>query len=202
MDGGILANRNSTNHPFFFPSQSERSPDSGFFCMWSVEELYYALLPKTDLTEIKGEGMIAGYCHININDSPIVLYTVLKLIHVIWDLPLLEGLTARISHPASGTSLFLQVSRGASGASFWQSSLMPAMATLAFGHLFMGLHSGHGGRLQPEFSGKECLNRIWYIFFSNSRFTKAARQILPWDPAILHPAKNGNKIVLTLTWFV
>ena len=66
-----------------FPSQSERSPDSGLFCMCSVKELYHALLPKTDLTEIKGEGMIAGYCHININDSPIVLYTVLKLIHVI-----------------------------------------------------------------------------------------------------------------------
>ena len=145
----------------FFPSQSERSPDSGFFCMRSVKELYHALLPKTDLTEIKGEGMIAGYCHININDSPIVLYTVIKLIHVIWDLPLLEGLTARISHPASGTSLFLQVSRGAFGASLWQSSLMPAMATLAFGHLFMALHSGHGRKPQSEFSGKECLNRIW-----------------------------------------
>ena len=51
--------------------------------MWSVKELYHALLPKTDLTETKVEGMITGYCHININDSPVVVYTVIKLIHVI-----------------------------------------------------------------------------------------------------------------------
>ena len=67
----------------FFLANQKEVQILAFFCMCSVKELYHAVLPKTDLTEIKGEGMIAGYCHININDSPIVLYTVLKLIHVI-----------------------------------------------------------------------------------------------------------------------
>ena len=100
-DGGVLANRNSTNHPaeiswrtrvcihcvlrkqkcrlkstttngwrrfgqseqrkssVLFPIQSEKSPDSGFFAcdLWKK-----CIMPsfRKQITEIKGEGIIAG----------------------------------------------------------------------------------------------------------------------------------------------
>ena len=49
-DGGILANRNSENHPI----QSEKSPDSGFLHVICKRNV------SCPLPEIQGEGMIAG----------------------------------------------------------------------------------------------------------------------------------------------
>ena len=46
-DGGVLANRKSANHPYCFLSNQEKSR-FWLFCMWSVKEMYHALLPKTD----------------------------------------------------------------------------------------------------------------------------------------------------------
>ena len=57
-DVGILANRNSANHPYCFLSNQKKSR-FWLFCMWSVKEMYHA--SRKQITEIKGEGMITGY---------------------------------------------------------------------------------------------------------------------------------------------
>ena len=53
-DGGILANRNIANHPYCFLSNQKKSR-FWLFCMWSVTEMYHALLPKADYKD-KGKG--------------------------------------------------------------------------------------------------------------------------------------------------
>ena len=53
-DSGILANRNSENHPYCFLSNQKKSR-FWRFCMLSVKEMYYALLPEADYRD-KGRG--------------------------------------------------------------------------------------------------------------------------------------------------
>ena len=53
-EGGILANRNSANHPYCSYAIRKKSR-FWLFCMWFVKELYHALLPKTDYRD-KGRG--------------------------------------------------------------------------------------------------------------------------------------------------
>ena len=53
-DSGILANRNSENHPYCFLFNQKKSR-FWLFCMWSIKEMYHALLPKTDYRD-KGRG--------------------------------------------------------------------------------------------------------------------------------------------------
>ena len=52
--GGILANRNSANHPYVSYPIRKKSR-FWLFCMWSVKEMYHALLPKADYRD-KGKG--------------------------------------------------------------------------------------------------------------------------------------------------
>ena len=54
LDGGILTNRNSANHPYFFLSR-QKEARFWLFRMWFVKGLYHALLPKTDYSD-KGRG--------------------------------------------------------------------------------------------------------------------------------------------------
>ena len=53
-DGGILANRNSANHPYCFLSNQKKVQILAFL-LWSVKEMYHVLLPKAVYRD-KGRG--------------------------------------------------------------------------------------------------------------------------------------------------
>ena len=61
MDGGILENRNSANHPYCFLSNQKKIPDSGFLAcdLWK-DYIMPSSVSRKQITEIKWEGMFAG----------------------------------------------------------------------------------------------------------------------------------------------
>ena len=62
MDGGVLANRNSANHPHCFLSNQKKVQILFFFFLHVICERNVSCPPpEKQITEIKGEGMIAGY---------------------------------------------------------------------------------------------------------------------------------------------